>query len=73
MQLIDFVLGKRERACCLGVLTVHVGKRKGHPPSLLAFIPPLKLEGGVWVLDIFGLYPSFELSYSGSYSNSPLG
>jgi hypothetical protein len=25
-----------------GLLAAHLGKRKGHPPSLLAFIPPLK-------------------------------
>jgi hypothetical protein len=62
MQLAGFALGKRERAYCLGLLTVHFRKRKGHPTSLLAFIPPLKWEGGVWVLDIFGSYPSFELS-----------
>jgi hypothetical protein len=34
-------LGKRERACCMQ-LAAHLGKRKGHPPFLLAFIPSLK-------------------------------
>jgi hypothetical protein len=61
MQQVGFALGKRERACCMQ-LAAHLGKRKGHPPSLLTFIPPLR-EGCVWVLDISGSYPSFEPSY----------
>jgi hypothetical protein len=36
----------------------HLRKRKGYPPSLLAFMP---LLGYVWVLDISGSYPNSSL------------
>jgi len=35
------LLWKEGEACCMQ-LAAHLGKRKDHPPSLLAFIPPLK-------------------------------
>jgi hypothetical protein len=37
-----FCFGKEGDCCNLGLLAAHLGKRKGHPPSLFAFIPPLK-------------------------------
>jgi hypothetical protein len=57
MQLAGFALGKRERAYCMQLagfalgkwekayckqLATHLGKKKGHLPSLIAFIPPIK-------------------------------
>ena len=36
-----FFLGEEGEGCCMQ-LAAYLGKRKGHPPFLLAFIPPFK-------------------------------
>ena len=55
--------GTRVRTCnwTHATATIVFGKRKGHLPSLLAFIPPLKWEGvfGCWL----SLVPIPLLSY----------
>ena len=82
------LFGKRERACCMQLAGIALGKRErpatcSQPPIWgrgkvtlplsLHLYPLLNERGGVWVLDISDSYPSFELSQTGSYSNSSLG
>ena len=73
MQLTSFSLGKREIDVVQGYWPPIQERGKVILPLSLHLYPLLNERGGVWVLNIFGFYPFFELSQVGSYSNSTLG
>jgi len=74
-----FFFVKEGDCCSLGLLAAHLGKRKGQPPSLLAFIPPLKIRGEclvaryLWFLSLFWVILGwflFQLSPKIGWSNT---